>query len=426
LKIAIIGAGGLRTPLLIRGLASSDLPIREIALYDIDRTRLKRMARLADLWKGSTLLVVCDRSEDALRDADFVYATLRGGGMEARAKDERTCLDRGVLGQETVGAAGFALALRNIPPMIEYARQVERVAPDAFVINFTNPVGMITQAVRGETDVNIVGICDTPAELFAGVARKLGVDVGRCRFDYFGLNHLGWLREVEVDGSPRLDRFWNEPDRCEGIYRSGLFETEFLRNLRLLPSEYLYFYYRTAEAIGHLGRGGRTRGEALLEMNDRFIKSLGGTNDALFYEQYLAERDASYFQLESGTVGHQGVPELTGYDKIGVAVARAIHFDTGEEIAVNVANRGCLSDLEADDVIEVPSVADHRGATPVPVRPIPESVRELVLKVKNYERLAIRAAVEGDSDLAQEALAGHPLVPDRDTARQLMETLVLS
>jgi 6-phospho-beta-glucosidase len=424
LKIAIIGAGGLRTPLLIRGLASSDLPIHEIALFDIDETRLTLMARLADVWKGAAALVVCDRSEEAIHGADFVYTTIRAGGMEARAKDERACLDRGVLGQETVGAAGFALALRNIPPMIDYARQVERVAPNACIINFTNPVGLVTQAVQSQTDVNVIGICDTPTELFARVARELGLDVARCRFDYLGLNHLGWLREVEHEGRPQLGRIWNEPERWMRVYRTRLFEPEFLQSLGLLPSEYLYFYYRTREAVRNLKRAERTRGESLLEMNQRFLSD--SENDIALYEGYLTERDASYFRTESGAVDRETAPELTGYDKIGVMVARAVHFDTGEEITVNLANRGCLPELAEDDVIEVSAVLNRRGVTPVPLKSIPESVRDLVLGVKNYERLAIRAAVEEDSDLALAVLAAHPLVPDRETARQLIETLVLS
>ncbi len=423
MKIAIIGAGGLRSPLLIRGLASSDLPIHEIALFDIDTTRLTWVAGLAGAWKGATTLVVCEGLEEALRDADFVYTTIRAGGMEARAKDERACLEKSVLGQETVGAAGFALAFRNIPPMIDYARQVERIVPDACIINFTNPVGLVTQAVQSQTDVNIIGICDTPTELFAQAARELGLDVGRCRFDYLGLNHLGWLREVELDGRPQLGRIWNEPERLMGVYRTRLFEPEFLQSLGLLPSEYLYFYYRTDEAVRNLKRAERTRGESLLEMNRRFLRE--PANGAALYERYLAERDASYFRLESGARDHETAPELTGYDKIGVMVARGVHFDTGEEITVNVANRGCLPELAEDDVIEVPAVVNRRGATPVPTKSIPESIRDLLLGVKNYERLTIRAAIEKDAEVSLEALAAHPLVPDRDTARQLMETLVL-
>jgi 6-phospho-beta-glucosidase len=209
-----------------------------------------------------------------------------------------------------------------------------------------------------------------------------------------------------------------------GVYRTQLFEPEFLRALRLLPSEYLYFYYRTTEAVRNLKKAERTRGESLLEMNRRFSSEPG--SDIELYERYLEERDASYFRVESGAADRETVPELTGYDKIGVMVARAVHFDTGEEIPVNLANRGCLPELAEDDVIEVPAVVNRRGATPVPVKSIPESVRDLLLSVKNYERLAIRAAVEKDLELGLEALDAHPLVPDRDTARQLMETLVTS
>ena len=243
MKIAVIGGAGVRTPLLAAGLAGSDLPLERISLYDPDQERLGLIAPLADRMAEGVEVAACESVTESVEGADFVFTSFRVGGIEARARNEAAALRLGLVGQETTGFAGCAMALTTIPEMVRYAREVERVAPDAWIVNFANPVGIVTQAVQKATDAKIIGICDTPTELFEEVARELGLPSAECHFDYFGLNHLGWLREVFHQGRPQLAKLWEDPERLGGLYRTDLFAPAFLAELRLLPTEYGYFYY---------------------------------------------------------------------------------------------------------------------------------------------------------------------------------------
>ena len=206
MKIAVIGGAGVRTPLLVGGLTESDLPIGEITLYDVDQSRLEIIGGVAEQivrrgeWRGR--VTRCRSFAEAVAWADFVFTSIRVGGNERRIRDEATSQRHGIVGQETVGPAGFAMATRTIPQMVRYARQIADAAPRAWIVNFTNPVGMVTEAMRTASE-RVVGICDTPTELFDAAAHALGLDARRCAFDYFGLNHLGWLREVYSGGEPR-------------------------------------------------------------------------------------------------------------------------------------------------------------------------------------------------------------------------------
>jgi 6-phospho-beta-glucosidase len=294
------------------------------------------------------------------------------------------------------------------------------------VINFTNPVSIITQALTS-TGVRVIGICDTPTELFEDVARVLGVDPARCNFDYFGLNHLGWLREVYCDGAPQLYRLWDDPRALDRVYRSPLFEVAFLRGLRLLPTEYLFYYYHPLAAIENVRRAGRTRGEAIAAMNDRLFRDLAG-GDARsrreIYERYLEARGASYMQDETGRSRVAAAPmTLSGYDKIAVSVVRAIYFNGNAIIPLNVRNRGALRDLDDLDVVEVPCIVNANGARPVAVGALPEAVDDLVMRVKDYEWLTLEAASTGADDDAARALARNPLVDDAALAERLVAAL---
>src|SRR5438309_4815297 len=202
MKIAIVGAAGVRTPLLIHGLAgaSRELRIDELAFWDTDSERLSSMGRVSEaIAKRSGLtakLNVCSNPEQAVAQADYVITSIRAGGIEARVKDETIALAHGLVGQETVGAGGFACAMRNLAVMLEYAELIERRAPKATIVNFTNPVGIISQGLLNHSRVNVIGVCDTPLETFELIAKALGRDPFELEFDYLGLNHLGWVRGV--------------------------------------------------------------------------------------------------------------------------------------------------------------------------------------------------------------------------------------
>jgi 6-phospho-beta-glucosidase len=426
-KIALVGAGGVRTPLLVNGLTGSDLPILEIALFDLDRPRLDAIAAVARRFARGTALTICDTSADAIRHADYVFTSIRVGGIEQRARDEATSLRHGVLGQETIGPAGFAMAVRTIPPLLRYAREVEELSPAAWLINFTNPVGPVTQALLTQTRAKAIGICDTPTELFEEVAHALGVPSAECYFDYFGLNHLGWLREVYYRGRPQLAQLWGDPVRLRAIYRAPLFDPEYLAELKLLPTEYVYYYIRTKHAAENMRKAGQTRGEVISRLNEQLFRDLAapGVDSVAVYERYLATRNSGYMQIESGSsVALAASPwaALTGYDRIALSVVRAIHFNSGAVMPLNVRNNGNLP-LADDDCVEVPCAVNANGPLPMHVPPPPPRIADFMQRVKQYERLAIAAAAARTAQSAVEALAANPLVADRVLAHTLYDAL---
>jgi 6-phospho-beta-glucosidase len=431
LKLAVIGGAGVRTPLLVGGLTRSDLPIGEIALYDIDQERLSIIGDVATRMANDTPVRLCATVADCVGGADFVFTSIRVGGIEQRVRDETTAQRHGIVGQETIGPAGFAMAARTIPHMVAYTRVIAREAPGAWIINFTNPVGMVTEAMRTVSD-RVVGICDTPTELFAEVARALGVEPDRCSYDYFGLNHLGWLREVYCDGAPQLQRLWQDDSKLRAVYKMPLFTPQALRELRMLPTEYVYYYDQPQRAFENVRRAGRSRGEAIVELTRVLFEVLKDHRDApdakviAIYNSYLWTRSASYMQIESGSdqLAAPAAPsELSGYDKIALGVVRAIHFSTNAVIPLSVENRGNLPLLEDGDVVEVPCVVNANGATALHVGRVPESIAGLLARVKEYERLTVRAALAQSVGDAREALAHNPLVPEHLTAERLMDDL---
>ena len=460
-KVAIIGGAGVRVPLLTGGLARSDLHIGEIALYDIDQDRLRLIADLAQRVAGGLRVTSVATPEAAIAGADFIITSIRVGGAAQRARDEAACIALDVVGQETVGPAGFAMAVRSIPAMVEYGRLVARLAPRAWLINFSNPVSLITQAVHQESDARLIGICDTPMEMFEDAAHALGLPASVCSYDYFGLNHLGWVRDVLFEGEGQLHRIWDSDERLTAAYRSPLFEPERLRQLKLLPTEYLYYYYRPDVALAHMKRAGTSRGAAVARLTEQFFDDARRAADSAAddrrglkpppsdarltpppsdarltpppsdpmarYQRYLAARDGSYMQLETGTTTERIKPswaELSGYDRIALMTIRAIVHNQGAVIPLDVANHGTLPFLADEDIVEVPCRVDAAGPKPQVVAPIPGHPRELIERVKIYERATVQAALTGDRTQLVEALALNPLVSSRDQAARLVETLL--
>lgn len=432
MKIAIIGGAGVRVPLLAGGLSRSDLRISEIALYDLDQARLVIIADLAQRMAGGVRVTCAATPDAAIEGADFVITSIRVGGAAQRATDEAACIALDSIGQETVGPAGFAMAVRTIPAMVEYGRLVARLAPRAWMINFSNPVSLITQAVHQETDARLIGICDTPMEMFEDAAHALGLPASVCSYDYFGLNHLGWLRDVLFEGKGELHRIWNDEARLKSAYRSPLFETERLQRLKLLPTEYLYYYYRPEVALANMKRAGSGRGQAVAKLTSDFFADLQAPSPRpqaglSRYQRYLTERDTSYMQIETGTATARIKPdwaELSGYDRIALMTMRAIVHNQGAVIPLDVANRGTLPFLDDEDIVEVPCRVDKNGPTPQAVAPIPDHPRELIERVKVYERATVKAALTGDREQLIDALALNPLVTSRDQSARLVEALL--
>ena len=427
MKIAIIGGAGVRVPLLAGGLSRSDLRISELALYDIDQDRLRIIAGLASQMANGIKITTASTPEAAIEGADFVITSIRVGGAAQRAKDEAVALAHDIIGQETIGPAGFAMAVRSIPPIVEYGRLVARLAPRAWMINFTNPVSIITQAVHQETDARLIGICDTPLEMFEDAAHALGLPASVCGYDYFGLNHLGWLRDVLFEGQGQLHRIWDDDAKLMSAYRAPLFEPERLRELKLLPTEYLYYYYRPDHALAKIKASGSSRGQAVAKLTDELFQALEPSRPQALelYQRYLAARDSSYMQLETGSAPRikPDWAELSGYDRIALITIRAIVKNQGAIIPLDVPNRGIFPFLGDEDIIEVPCRVDKDGPVPQLVGPIPDAPRELIERVKAYERATIHAALSGDREQLIDALALNPLVASRAQASQLAKAM---
>lgn len=431
MKIAVIGGAGVRTPLLVNGLTHSDLPIDEVALYDTDRSRLSIVGNVAARMSGGARLTLAGSVAECVRGAGFVFTSIRVGGIEQRVKDEETAQRHGIVGQETIGPAGFAMAARTIPHMVAYAREIAREAPGAWIINFTNPVGMVTEAMRTASD-RVVGICDTPTELFAEVAHALDLRPERCYFDYFGLNHLGWLREVYSDGAPQLRRLWSDEARLRSVYKVPLFEAGALSALKLLPTEYVYYYDQPQRAFENVRRAGQSRGQAIAELTRVLFETLNNKRDApdaevaAIYHAYLSARSAGYMQIESGsdTPAAPATPsELSGYDKIALGVVRAIHANANAIIPLSVENRGNIPELADSDVVEVPCLVNANGARALHVGAVPDRIAALLMRVKEYERLTVGASLAQSTDAAREALAHNPLLREPGVAARLVDDL---
>ena len=440
-KVAFIGGGGVRTPLVIHGLAQAqaELNIGELVLFDESAERAETIARLGreivQRLGGGFAIRTASRVEDAAEGAAFVLNSIRVGGISGRARDERIAIEHGLAGQETTGPAGVAMALRTLPVTIAHAKAVQSVAPDAWFINFTNPAGLITQALTHNTTLNVIGICDTPIELFHRIAAAVGESHHDMTFDYAGLNHLGWVRRVLLRGEDITERLLSDPALLRSLYPADLFDPVLIQTLRLIPTEYLFFYYSQRKAHANQVRAGASRGEELERMNVDLFQQLNSENASqalVTYRDYLIRRNSSYMKLETEAgsaftaVQDQSDPfdAATGYHRIALDVMTGLVSDTPREVVVNVQNRGAIEDLEADDIVEVPCEIDRNGARPRRTGRLPEAVRGLVESVKAYERTAIRAALSGSGALAQLAMLEYPIIGQWELAREVLGTLI--
>jgi 6-phospho-beta-glucosidase len=431
-KLTILGGGGFRVPLVYGALLGdrAEGRVTRVVLHDLDPGRLRAIARVLDeqaarVPDAPEVSATTDLDE-ALRGADFVFSAIRVGGLQGRADDERVALAEGVLGQETVGAGGIAYGLRTVPVAVDIARRVARLAPDAWVINFTNPAGLVTEAMSRHLGDRVVGICDSPAGLGRRIARVLGADPGEAFVDYVGLNHLGWVRGLRVDGRDELPRLLADPVLLGSFEEGRLFGADWLRSLGAVPNEYLHYYYFNRETVRAYRQADRTRGAFLREQQDRFYARVNdpGTRALELWDRTRAEREAPYMAENRRTAdaGERDEEDLSGgYEKVALALMRAIARDERTTLVLNVRNRTTLSVLDAEAVVEVPCLVDANGAHPVAVEPLPHHATGLVCAVKAVEREVLAAAESGSRTTAVKAFALHPLVDSVSVARRLLD-----
>jgi 6-phospho-beta-glucosidase len=429
-RVTILGGGGFRVPLICRELAASGLPVGEIVLYDVVPGRLGVISAVlaAD---GLPLRTTTDL-DTALCGADVIFAALRVGGLDGRVADERSALDAGVIGQETVGAGGLSYAARAVPVVDAIARRVAELAPRAWVISMTNPAGIVTEAMAATLGPRVVGVCDSPTGLVRRACAAAGVDPGSrlaqvpdgVEVDYLGLNHLGWLRRLRVDGTDRLPGLLADPDALKRTEEGRLFGADLLQALGAIPNEYLYWYYARSEALRDVRGAGRTRAEHVRAEQQRFFAAAAEDpgRAAALWAAANDERNRSYFaELRSGERDAADV-EAGGYEAIAVGLAAALTGVTGSapaRLILNVRNGATVPALAPDAVIETVCQVDSAGAVPRPAPPPSDHELGLMSTVKSCERAIASAALTGSAADALRAFALHPLVGSLEAARTL-------
>jgi 6-phospho-beta-glucosidase len=407
-KVAVVGAGSTYTPELVEGFVrrAERLPVAELALLDIDAERLEIVGGLAGRMLdragyGGRLVLTGDR-EEAIEGADFVVVQLRVGGQAARLLDETIPPRFGCIGQETTGPGGFAKALRTVPVVLELAElTATRGAPGAWFVDFTNPTGLVTQALLDEGH-RALGLCNVAINLQRRFATRFDVEPSRVELEHVGLNHLSWERAVRVDGVDRL------PELLETDLDDLTAEVDMPRDLiallRAIPSYYLRYYYFTNDILEEQ-RTGRTRAEEVMEIEAGLLE--------MYRDPNLAEKP-ELLERRGGAY----------YSEAAAQLISSLYAGTDDVQVVNVRNDGAIGNLADDDVVEIPARIDRDGAHPLPQAPLAPEMLGLVQAAKAYERLAIAAATTGDRGLALKALMANPLVPDYPTAVSLLDALL--
>jgi 6-phospho-beta-glucosidase len=441
-KVACVGGGGVRTPLVVFGIneCAHQLSVDEIVLYDPDLERARMMGALGravvEREGGNLRVREATSFEDAVEGADFVLSSIRVGGISARTSDEKAAIRHGYPGQETTGPAGMAMALRTVPVAVEQARAAYRLAPGAWLINFTNPAGLITQAILHHTEMQVVGICDTPSEMLHRISVALGASPSDVRCEYIGLNHLGWVRNIELRGMNVTAQVLADDHLLDQLYSGPLFDHELIRSLELIPTEYLYFYYSRRRALANQKAHGGTRGTEIGKLNDQLfgrLATLVAANDGRralkAYIEYLNARSGTYMLLESTSesapssgTGQDEDPfrAASGYHRIALDVMKALRGKTKQRVIVNVRSQGSIAEIDPNDVVEVPCGIGDGTITPEPCGALPAAVRGLVLAVKEYERATIEAAMTGSYEAARKAMLLNPAIGEWEPSEALL------
>jgi 6-phospho-beta-glucosidase len=404
MKLTVIGAGSTYTPELVSHL--SQLDVDEVALQDVDAERLEVVGALAERMlarAGYDGNVLRTTDHDAAIDgASFVLFQIRVGGQESRLHDETVPLRCGCIGQETTGAGGFAKAMRTVPVMLELAERVaERAAPGAWIVDFTNPVGIVTRALL-DAGHRAVGLCNVAITFQRLIARLLEIEPERVHVDQVGLNHLTWIRAVEVDGRDVL------PDLLARHGDELAAEIELprsvLEDLGVLPSYYLHYFYAHDRVLAEQ-QDGVPRAQTVAEIERELLR--------LYRDPSLTEKPA-LLEQRGGAF----------YSEAAVGLVRSLSSGDGAVHVVDVRNNATIAGLADDDVVEVPARVTKDGASPLPQAPLAPELLGLVQHVAAYERLTVEAATTRDRRVARKALLAHPLIGQVEMVDGLVDALV--
>jgi 6-phospho-beta-glucosidase len=408
IKIAIIGAGSSYTPVLIEGLVNEKdkLPVDEIALTDINQERLGIMAnfcrRFLKHLKHPIKITTTTARREAIAGASFVVVQIRVGGNAQRVFDEKIPLKYGIIGQETTGPGGMMKALRTIPVMLEIAKDVEQYNTEAWIINYTNPAGLVTEAVNNYTRANIAGLCSGGLFPKWYTSQALGVPAESIDYIYVGLNHLNFAFNITTHGRPLTDQ---EFDRVAEVAAGRVIDPVLIKNLRLIPSPYLQYYFHTARTVKEAQAKERSRGEE--------VQMLEAEVFSAYADESCDTKPAALAKRGGG-----------GYSEVALGMMKSIYNNEATIIIVNIPNRGVIKGLPDEAVVEIPGVVNAAGVFGLTQPDVPKTVWGLIAAVKNYEQLTVEAAVTGCRNTSLLALLAHPLVQDYAIARPMLEELL--
>ncbi|MGO4540121.1 6-phospho-beta-glucosidase [Paenibacillus sp. 2TAB19] len=419
LKIAVIGGGSSYTPEIVEGFINkyNEMPIRELWLVDIEEGKhkleivgelAKRMVEKSGL--PIKVMLTLDRRE-AIAGADFVTTQMRVGLLAARRRDEHIPISHGVIGQETTGPGGMMKALRTVPVILDICRDIEELAPDAWLLNFTNPAGIVTEAVLKHSKVKTVGLCNSPINFQKFVAKEYGVSEREVLPEFVGINHLHWVTAAYVNGEDKLEEMIEGGRNYSATNVTAFdWDYDFLSSLGAIPTYYLRYFYMTdvmyAEMKESMEKNG-TRAEVVSRVEAELFE--------LYKDVNLSEKPK---QLEKRGGAY--------YSEAAVNLMHSLYTDRRDIQTLNVRNNGIIPFLPEDASIEVNCVVTAQGPIALPPQRVPEQIKGLLHAVKTYESLTIKAAVTGDRGIALQAMVHHPLVPSIAVAKQLLDEMLES
>jgi len=409
LKAAVIGAGSTYTPELIRGFIDrkDSLDFNSFHLMDINKEKLDIVGGLAKRmldangFKGEFKLT--DSVDDAVKGADYIFAQIRVGGMEARIRDEKIPLKHGLLGQETTGAGGFMKALRTIPVMMNIAKKIEALAPDAWLINFSNPSGIVAEALMNHSKIKMIGLCNCFVNMKAGIADTIGTD--NFDYEYIGLNHLSWITSVTVNGENVLEKLGKSAGAKLKNIPDVDYDDELLAAVPAVPSYYLSYFYLRDEQLAHCIKAEKTRGECCVDIENALIEK---------YKDPNLNDKPKELEERGGAL----------YSTAAVSAVDAIENDKNEYHVVGVKNNGAIPYMADDDVVEVKCNLNKKGAAPAAISNCGNLyIKGTMQAVKAYEKLTVSAAINGSRKDALAALMVHPLIGDFNRAKAVLNEM---
>ena len=408
MKIAIIGAGSSYTPEIIEELVKlkERLPVTRLSFMDPDEKRLEIMAGfcrrfMEHLGHKIEIEATTDRRR-AIEGSRFVLTQIRVGGNAQRVLDEKIPLKYGVIGQETTGPGGMLKALRTIPAILEIAREVEAIAPEAWIINYTNPTGLVAEAVNKYTKVTITGLCAGAYFPRNAVMHALGVPESSIYYDYFGLNHLNYGYNIRVDGQLLNDEEW---EKIAHVATWGSVNAELIRLMRVIPSPYLQYFFHHAQCVSQARAKELTRGETVQKIEEEVFRAYADP--------------AQHTKPEALSKRGGG-----GYSEIALSVMEAVYNNQDRIIIINTPNRGAVTGMPEEAVLEIPCLVNASGIFPLRQPVVPRVMWGLISSVKTYEQYTVEAAVTGSRATALLALMSHPLVGEYELAVPLLDEML--